>query len=176
MRLGHRGIRAIFALEVPIVVALQGWAIGASFQRGLLCDRRVAAGGARFMLPEVGDGAISDTGGVRWLFQICGHGLEDMVQTGRVLTAEEALGHGIVSQLVPPDRLDEEVPEIAEIAGAPPIALRAARRILGQLAMPEVIVAMDEEMIAQTFIAQSDDIAKFRGARAEGRALHFRGN
>lgn len=52
MRRGHQGIRAIFELDVPIIVALQGWAIGASFQRALLCDIRVAAQGARSCFPK----------------------------------------------------------------------------------------------------------------------------
>ena len=45
-------------------MAIQGWAIGGSFQRALLCDIRIAAEGARFMLPEVTHGVIPDTGGV----------------------------------------------------------------------------------------------------------------
>ena len=58
------GVQQIFDLDAPILVAIQGWAIGASFQRALLCDIRVAAEGARFMLPEVTHGVIPDTGGV----------------------------------------------------------------------------------------------------------------
>src|SRR3954453_3951268 len=50
MSRGHRGIQQIFELDAPIIVACQGWSIGASFQRALLCDLRVAADDARFML------------------------------------------------------------------------------------------------------------------------------
>jgi len=178
MRRGHNGIRAIFELDAPIIVALQGWAIGASFQRALLCDIRVAAEGARFMLPEVGHGVIPDTGGVARIFQMCGHGIAaDLVLTGRVMTAAEALTHGIVSRVVPPERLDEEVRAMADkVAEAPAVTVRAARRILGHLAVPEVVGAMDEEMIAQTFIAGSDDMAEMRAARAEGRTPVYRGS
>lgn len=178
MRRGHRGIRAIFELDAPIVVAMQGWAIGASFQRALLCDIRIAAEGARFMLPEVGHGVIPDTGGVARLFQMCGHGLvADMVLAGRVLQADEALGHGIVSRVVPGDQLDAEVRGVAErIAEAPAVTVRAARRILGHLSEPSVVASMDEEMIAQTYIARSDDMAEMRAARAEDRAPHYRGS
>jgi enoyl-CoA hydratase/carnithine racemase len=178
MRRGHRGIRVIFELEAPIVVAMQGWAIGASFQRALLCDIRVAAEGARFVLPEVGHGVIPDTGGVGRLFQICGHGVAaDMVLTGRVMSAEEALGHGVVSRVVPGDQLDAEVRSIAEkIAEAPAVTVRAARRVLAHLALPELLDSMDEEMIAQTFIARSDDMAEMRAARAEGRTPLYRGS
>ena len=178
MRRGHRGIRTIFDLDAPIIVAMQGWAIGASFQRALLCDIRVAAEGSRFMLPEVGHGVIPDTGGVARIFQMCGHGVAaDMVLTGRVMTADEALAHGVVSRIVPLDRLDHEVREMAEkIVAAPAVTVRAARRILGHLAVPEVVTSMDEEMIAQTFIARSDDMAEMRAARAEDRTPVYKGS
>jgi enoyl-CoA hydratase/carnithine racemase len=178
MRRGHRGIRALLELDVPVIVSLQGWAIGASFQRALLCDIRVAAEGARFMLPELGHGVIPDTGGVARIFQMCGHGVAaDMVLTGRVMTAAEALAYGVVSRVVPPDQLDDEVRAMAErVVQAPVVTVRAARRILGHLATPEVLTSMDEEMIAQTFIARSDDMTEMRAARAEARAPEYRGS
>ena len=140
MRRGHRGIQQIFDLDAPIIVACQGWAIGGSFQRALLCDIRIAAEGARFMLPEVGHGVIPDTGGVGRLFQICGHGVvSDMVLTGRPMAAEEALGHGVVSRVVPADELDDTAREMAEkIAAAPAVTVKMARRVIGHLAEPEV--------------------------------------
>ena len=121
MERGQKGIQQIWDIDAPIIVALHGWAIGGSFQRALLCDIRVAAEGSRFMLPEVTHGVIPDTGGVGRLFEICGSGLvSDMVLTGRVLSAEEALTHGIVSRIVAPEALDDCVMEMAAgIAAAP---------------------------------------------------------
>jgi enoyl-CoA hydratase/carnithine racemase len=178
MRRGHTGIQAIFDLDAPILVAMHGWAIGASFQRALLCDIRVAAEGARFMLPEVTHGVIPDTGGVARLFQMCGHGVAaDMVLTGRPMLAEEALAHGVVSRIVPPDELDATVREMAEkIAKAPAVTVKMARRVLGHLAEPEVRTSMAEELIAQTFISRSDDMAELRAARAEGREPRYTGS
>ena len=54
MTRGHRGIQQLFDLDAPVIVACHGWTLGGSFQRALLCDIRIAATGARFMLPEVG--------------------------------------------------------------------------------------------------------------------------
>ena len=72
--------------------------MGGSFQRALLCDVRVAAEGTRFRLPELTHGVIPDTGGMGVLYEMCGHGvISDLVLTGRVMPAEEAFGHGIVS-------------------------------------------------------------------------------
>ena len=50
---GHQGILQIFELNVPIIAAIQGWAIGGSVQRALLCDIRIAAEGSQFKLPEI---------------------------------------------------------------------------------------------------------------------------
>lgn len=177
MRRGHEGIQQLFDLDAPVLVAMRGWAIGASFQRALLCDLRVAAQGAQFMLPEVTHGVIPDTGGVARLFQMCGHGVtSDLVLTGRPMSAEEALGHGVVSRVVEPEMLEETVFEMAEkIAAAPTITVRMARRVLAHLAEPEVRASMAEEQIAQTFVNQSHDYAELRAARAEGREPRFRG-
>ena len=100
MSRGHRGILQLFDIEAPVIVAMQGWSIGASFQRALLCDIRIAAEGARFMLPEVNHGVIPDTGGVARLYEICGHGVaSDLVLTGRPMGVDEAYADGIVSRV-----------------------------------------------------------------------------
>jgi enoyl-CoA hydratase/carnithine racemase len=178
MTRGHAGIQQVFDLPAPVIVAIQGWAIGGSFQRALLCDVRIAAEGARFMLPEVGHGVIPDTGGVAALFQICGPGVvADMVLTGRVLSAEEALGHGIVSRVVAPDALDEVAREMAEkVAAAPAVTVKMARRVLRHLGEAEIRRSMADELIFQTFVNRSDDFAELRAARAEGREPHYRGS
>lgn len=178
MTRGHRGIQQIFEIEAPIIVAMKGWSIGASFQRALLCDIRVAAEGARMMLPEVTHGVIPDTGGMGRLFQICGHGVAaDMVLTGRPMHADEALHHGIVSRIVPEAELDSTVREMAEkIAAAPAVTVKMARRVLKHLSEPEMRSSMADELIFQTFINKSDDYAEFRAARAENRTPRYTGS
>ena len=178
MRRGHRGIQQLWELDAPVIVACKGWVMGGSFQRALLCDVRVAAEGARFRLPEVTYGVIPDTGGVGVLYEMCGHGLvSDMVLTGRVLSAEEALAHGIVSRLVPLDELDTTVREMAEqIAAAPAVTVKMAREVIRHLALPQIRSSMTDEMIYQTFINKSDDIAELRAARTEDRAPRFTGS
>ena len=178
MRRGHEGIEQVFAIDAPIIVAMHGWSIGGSFQRALLCDIRVAAEGARFMLPEVGHGVIPDTGGVSRLYQMCGHGVvSDMVLTGRTLSAEEALRYGVVSRIVPAATLDDVVTEMAvKIAASPMIAVKLARRVISHLAEPDVRTSMADEMIFQTMLNKSADYAEFRAARAEGREPNFTGS
>jgi enoyl-CoA hydratase len=169
MARGHRGILQILDLDAPVIVAMQGWAIGASFQRALICDLRIAAEGARFLLPEVGHGVIPDTGGMGRLFQMCGHGVvADMVLTGRVMEADEALHHGVVSRVVPAEELDAVVREVAgKIAAAPPLAVKMARRVIKHLADPGLRSSMEDELVYQTFLNTSPEMAAWRAERAE---------
>jgi len=178
MTRGIRGIQQLWELDAPVIVAIQGWAIGGSFQRALLCDIRIAAEGARFMLPEVGHGVIPDTGGVAVLQQMVGPGLvADMVLTGRRLSADEALAHGIVSRVVPADELDSVAREMAErIAASPAVTVKLARRVLSHLSRPDVRASMEDELIYQTFLNRSDDFAEMKAARAEGRDPNYRGS
>jgi enoyl-CoA hydratase/carnithine racemase len=178
MRRGHRGIQQLWDLDAPVIVACKGWVMGASFQRALLCDLRVAAEGARFRLPELTYGVIPDTGGVGTLFEMCGHGLaSDLVLTSRVLGADEALTHGVVSRVVDEGDLDATVREIAEhIAGLPAVTVKMAREVIRHLALPSIRSSMADEMIYQTFINRSDDAAELRKARTEDRAPRYTGS
>ena len=178
MTRGHRGILQILDIEAPIIVAMKGWSIGASFQRALICDIRIAAEGARMMLPETTYGVIPDTGGIGRLYQMCGHGIvTDMVLTGRAMDAEEALRHGVVSRVVPPDDLDATAREMAEkIAAAPAVTVKMARRVVKHLSEPTLRSSMDDELVYQTFVSRSDDMAEMRAASAEGRPPTYTGS
>jgi enoyl-CoA hydratase len=178
MTRGHQGILQILDIEAPIIVAMKGWSIGASFQRALICDIRIAAEGSRFMLPEVTHGVIPDTGGMGRLYQMCGHGVvSDMVLTGRPMQADEALAHGVISRIVPAEELDATAREMAEkIAAAPAVTVKMARRVIKHLSEPTLRSSMADELVYQTFISKSDDMAEFRAARAEDRAATYTGS
>ena len=173
---GHRPTQMFLTMPCPIVCALKGWVIGGAFERSLLCDIRVASTSARMLLPEVAHGVIPDSGGVARLFQIAGHGLAaDLALPGRLLTAEEALTHGVVSRLVAEEDLDETVLEIAgRIAAAPAFTVKMARRTLTSLATHEVQRSIAEEAVAQSMVFASDDYAEMKAARAEDRPARYR--
>lgn len=178
MRRGQRGIQQLWELDPPVIVACKGWVMGGSFQRALLCDIRIAAEGTRFRLPELTHGVIPDTGGVAVLYEMCGHGLvSDMVLTGRVLSAEDALANGIVSRVVPAEELDATAREMAEqIASSPAVSVKMAREVIRHLALPQIRSAMADEMIYQTFVNRSDDFAEFKAARTDGRSPNYTGS
>ena len=163
---GHDKTRLLFTMPAPVVVALKGWVLGGSFERALLCDIRIAADDARMGLPETAHGVIPDSGGVARLFQIAGHGVaSELALTGRIIDADEAFRHGIVSRVVPADELDKAAIELAQdIAKRPPLAVKMARRVISQLATAEVDRSMYEEMLAQTVVMSSEE---YKAQRAE---------
>jgi enoyl-CoA hydratase/carnithine racemase len=100
-----------------------------------------------------------------------------MVLTGRVMEADEALAHGIVSRIVAADKLDAVAREMAEqIAKAPAVSVKMARQVIGHLAHPQIASSMADEMIYQTFVNRSDDFAEMRAARAEDREPRYTGS
>jgi enoyl-CoA hydratase/carnithine racemase len=174
---GHRGTQQFFTLSAPIIVALKGWVIGGSFERSLVCDLRIAGESAKMRLPEILHGVVPDTGGTARLFQMAGHGVAaDLALTGRVMTADEALRHGIVSRVVPDEKLDETVLEIARgIASRSAFAVQMFRRTLAGMANPLVQRSLVDEALAQSLVFTSDDYRELKAARAEKREPRFRG-
>jgi len=174
---GHRGAQQFFTLPAPIVAALKGWVIGGSFERALLCDLRIAGESAKLRLPEILHGVVPDSGGTARLCQMAGPGLvADLALTGRVMTADEALRHGIVSRVVPDEKLDETALEIARgIAGRSAFSVQMFRRTLGGLANPLVQRSLAAEALAQSMVFQSADYRELKAARVEKREPRFRG-
>jgi enoyl-CoA hydratase/carnithine racemase len=174
---GHRGTQQFFTLPAPIVVALKGWVIGGSFERALLCDLRIAGESARMRLPEVIHGVVPDSGGTARLVQMAGHGVAaDLALTGRVMDAAEALRHGVVSRVVPDEKLDETALEIAHaIAKAPAFTVKMFRRTLARLTNPMVAASIQEEALTQSMVFASWDYREMKAARAEQREPKYRG-
>jgi enoyl-CoA hydratase/carnithine racemase len=174
---GHAGSQPFLAMPCPILVALKGWVIGGSFERALLCDVRVAGESARMRLPEILHGVVPDSGGTARLYQMAGHGLvADLALTGRVMGAEEALRHGIVSRVVPDAELDETVVGMARaVAAAPEFTVKMFLRTLRRLGNPLVRQSLEEEALTQSMVFASADYAEFKAARAEKREPKYRG-
>ena len=162
--------------RVPIVSAIQGWCIGGMWERSLLCDVRIAADDAKFRLPELAHGLIPDSGGTARLFQICGPALvSDLVLTTRVLDAEEALRHGIVSRVVAARRPRRRGPEGGD-HDRRHVAARGAG-LASEPARPRHAPGAEGDprrAAAQMLVYTSEDFAEFRAARAEDRPPNYR--
>ena len=123
-----RGIRK------PVVAAVSGWALGGGFEIALACDMVVASESARFGQPEINIGIIPGGGGTQRLARALGKSLAmEIILNNRVLTAAEALQYGLVNRIVPVQRyLADAIALAQEIAMRPPLAVRAAKRLINQ--------------------------------------------
>ena len=122
------------ALGVPMIAAVEGFALGGGFELALCCDLIIASTTATFGLPEVGLGLIPGEGGTQLLPRRIGlNKAADLLLTGRRVGAEEGLNLGFVDRLVPEGRARSDALALAEeIATKSPISLRAAKRALNQ--------------------------------------------
>jgi len=105
----------------PTVAAINGPVIGAGLEMALACDVRIASDRAVFAMPQMRMGIVPDVGGTSRLARATGEAFaKDMILTSRIVDAQEALRAGIVSRVVPHDRLAAEVEEIAGAIGTLP--------------------------------------------------------
>jgi enoyl-CoA hydratase len=115
----------------PLIAAVNGAALGGGFELVLGCDLVVAAGHARFGLPEVSRGLVPGGGGLFVSNRIPIARALELVLTGDPITATEALDLGLVNRVVPAERLLDEALELAaRIARNGPVALRFAKRVM----------------------------------------------
>jgi enoyl-CoA hydratase len=117
---------AIAGIDRPVIAAINGDALGEGLEIALSCDIRLASNKARLGLPQITGGRTPVDGGTQRLPRIVGRGKAlELLMTGDIIKADEALEIGLVSRVLPPEALEEETRKLAEtIAAKGPIALR----------------------------------------------------
>ncbi|WP_319823419.1 crotonase/enoyl-CoA hydratase family protein [Thalassovita sp.] len=123
---------AIYNLEVPLIAAVNGYAIGAGCDLACMCDIRIAGQSARFAESFIKVGIIPGDGGAWLLPRVVGMSkAAEMAFTGDMLDAEQALACGLVSRVVPNENLMREARALADkIAANPGPTLRLTKRLL----------------------------------------------
>lgn len=173
----HRLVRALHGLEVPLIAAVNGPAIGLGCDVACLADIRLAADSAKFGVTFLKLGLIPGDGGAWLLPRAVGMSrAAELLFTGDVIDAATACEWGLVSRVVPADRLLDEAMALAErIAAQPPHALRLAKTLLrqGQTASYETL--MELSAAGQALMHLTEDHAEGVAALIDKRPPSFTG-
>jgi enoyl-CoA hydratase len=175
--LGHNVAQLLETSPKPTVAAINGFALGGGCELALACDLRYAARTAKLGQPEINLGIIPGWGGTQRLARVCGIGVaKDLILTGRIVDADEALRLGLVSALF--DQLDllERAVETARLlASKSPLALVAAKVALNHALQGDHIENLDREADQFAELFSSDDAKEGLSAFVEKREPRFVG-
>lgn len=169
--------RAMEALELPVIAAVNGPAIGAGFDFVNMCDIRIGSTAAQFGETFVNLGIMAGDGGAWYLQRVVGaQRAAELTFTGRMVKAEEAVALGILLEVTEPARLVPRACEIAaQIAAKPPLAVRYAKRTL-RLAQRQGLGEHLESCASfQAALQKSEDHLEALAAFFEKRAGNFKG-
>lgn len=168
---------AVGTLSKPIIAAVNGHALGGGFELALLCDFIISSYRARFGLPEVTRGLIPGCGGTQTLPRLVGKALaKEIILTGRVLDAEEALAARISIRLVPAGALVEEAMKTAKaIARNAPLAVIQAKKAVNIGADVDLQTGMAFELECYHYCLHTEDREEGIRAFVEKRAPVFKG-
>lgn len=163
---GFQGlIRCVREVEVPVIAAVNGHAMGAGMDLALACDLRVASAEAKLGQVWVRVGLVPGTGGAFWTTLLAGPGrAAEMILTGEPIDAATAQAWGLVNEVVGADRVVPRARQIAEtIAANPPGAVAANKRALNEVILPayEAALAHAREVQPARFASE-----EFRAALA----------
>lgn len=167
---GHYGamvFKKIEDLEIPVIAAVNGFALGGGCELAMACDIRVASAKASFGQPEVNLGIIPGFSGTYRLSKLVGQGIaKELIYTGDRISAEEALRIGLVNRVVAPEELMDNVLSMAErILTSAPVAVRYAKKCINEnydLSANEAI-ELENKYFAQCFatIDQKEGMGAF---------------
>ena len=124
----------IAKLDLPVIAAINGDTMGQGLELALACDIRVASEAARFALTHIKSGLIPGDGGTQRLSRLIGRSKAiEMILTGEMIDAQEALRIGLVNKIVPSEKLEETVLHMArEMASKGPVAVRYAKEAINK--------------------------------------------
>ena len=173
--LGHACGRLLETMPKPTIAAINGFALGGGCELALACDLRYASSGAKLGQPEINLGIIPGWGGTQRLARVCGLGAaKDLILTGRVVDADEALRIGLVNGVHDP--VLEKVREVgALLASKSPLALAAAKRALNHALQGDHVGNLEREADEFGSLFASEDAKEGMTAFIEKREPRFVG-
>jgi enoyl-CoA hydratase/carnithine racemase len=169
--------RLVSIMEKPYIAAVNGAAVGAGMDMASMCDMRFAAESARFGMTYVRMGLIPGDGGCYFLPRIVGMAKAlDLIWSGRLFDAKEALEMGYVSTVVPDDDLIAHTREYAaKLVSGPAVAIQQAKRLAYRSQDITLDSALDLAQQAMFIAQETEDSREGPRAFAEKREPEFKG-
>ncbi len=176
-RAGQAVTLQIERLRVPVIAAVNGFALGGGCELALACDIRIASDAATFGQPEVNLGLMPGYGGSQRTARLLGRGLAlYLCLTGEPIDAGEALRIGLVAKVVPQPELLAEARRIAEtIAAKAPLAIAATKRAVTQGTALPLEAGLELEALHFGSLVPTADFAEGTRAFLERRPAAFTG-
>jgi enoyl-CoA hydratase len=164
-------------LEVPVIAAINGPAIGGGFELVCSCDFRIASESALFGFPEIKLGSIPGASATSRLLRIVGQSkAAEITMLGNNITAQEALAMNLVHKVVPPNHLMSAAFELAEeLAKRPPLALKLTKKALNIGFNTDVKSSRGFGLEVMTLTNATHDMREGLAAFLEKRQPHFKG-
>ena len=177
VRRGQRVLRFLETMGKPSIAAINGFALGGGCELAMACTIRIASDKAKLGQPEVNLGVIPGYAGTQRLARIVGKGVAlDLVLTGRMIDAEEALRIGLVTQVVAADELPAVAKATAKtLLGKGPIALKAAMEVIDRGYDVPFEEACLLEAMEFAVLCGTEDSKEGLGAFLEKRKPDFKG-
>jgi len=168
---------ALSAIEVPTIAAVNGHAVGAGCDLAMMCDMRIAADNAQFAESFLRVGLVSGDGGAWFLPRVVGLSRAyEMTFTAEFVKADKAEKWGLVSYVVPKDKLMDEAMAMAQkIAAQPPISLRLCKKILRESQFMPLSASLEMAAGMQAQVQATEDQREAVMAMFEKRAPQFKG-
>ena len=164
-------------IDTPTIAALNGGAAGYGMDLALGCDIRLASESAKLSAAYTARGLVPESGGTWLLPRIVGWSTAaELLFTARTLTADQALAHGLVSEVVPADALmDRAMAVAAEVAANAPLAVRAAKRMMRHAMTEDLEDHVQRQYLALLPLFGTKDFREALAAYMEKRPPNFEG-
>jgi 2-(1,2-epoxy-1,2-dihydrophenyl)acetyl-CoA isomerase len=173
----HPNIVALRALEKPVLASVNGPAAGAGLSLACACDLRIAAESATFVPAFISIGLVPDSGSTYFVRRLLGTARAfEWMTSGRRLSAAEALEWGLVSEVVPDDRLAERTAERAsELAAMPTRGVALTKRLFDHAESSTLEEQLEFEAQLQSVATETADFREGVAAFLEKREARFEG-
>ncbi|WP_409304586.1 enoyl-CoA hydratase-related protein [Peribacillus sp. SCS-155] len=164
-------------LEKPTIAAINGYAFGAGLELALACDFRIAVDQTLLGLPETKLGIIPGGGGTQRLPRLIGEPRAmELILTGKRITSMEAYQYGLLSKVVPPEKLEVEALNLAEaLLSNGPVAVRKAKHAIKKGMKTDFRTGLELEKSCFQAVAHSEDRLEGLGSFLEKKPPNFKG-